>query len=237
MTGHGAPRRQEGFTLIEMMVALAVVILLIGAVAMSFGSVRKARLRKAAVQLSSSIRFGYDRAMASGRDFRLVMELGEDQTRYWLEIAQKGAVRVGKNVDRSREMRQQSQEEEEEGEAPDGTTAGGLDEDLALKRAPRPQWNRVKSRLSSTVTMKGARVTGVYLARLDEVVTEGRISLYFWRFGETERAVFYIQDDDDHEYSVLVHPLTGRAKVLKGHYELTRYEATQDDEGQEIQER
>ncbi len=232
----GESRRQAGFTLIEMMVALAVVILLIGAVAMSFGSVRKARLRKAAVQLSSSIRFGYDRALATGRDFRLVIELGDDQTRYWLEIAEKGAVRVGKDVDKSRDMRERALEEEEDAES-DGTTAGGLDEALTLKRAPKPKWTQFKSRLAKPVTIKGARVTGVYLARLDETVTEGRVSLYFWGFGQTERAVLYVEGSEDQEYSILVHPLTGRAKVIKGHYEVSRYEATQDDEGEEIQER
>ena len=156
-----AANRQGGFTLIEMMVALAVVILLIGAVAMSFGSVRKARLRKAAVQLSSSIRFGYDRALATGRDFRLVMQLGGDRTTYWLEIAEKGAVRVGKSVDKSREMRERALEEEEEQAESDGTTAGGLDEALTLKRSPKPKWSRYKSRLAAKITMKGARVTGV----------------------------------------------------------------------------
>ncbi len=227
-------RRSDGFTLIEMLVALAVVTLLTGAAVLSFRSVRRARLRRAAVQLASAIRFAYDRASAMGRDLRLVFEL--DEGRYWLEIAPKARARIGATVERNRELAEKEREEEQE--ASDGTTPGGLDEALALKRAPKPRWQRFQSRLAGEVKLpKGVRIFSVYLARLDEEVEEGRVVLHFWRQGQTERAVFRLKDREDREYTVVVHPLTGRAKVVRGHYEPPEALLRSDDEGEEVPER
>ena len=232
----GPHRSQAGFTLIEMLVTLAVVVLLMGAAVVSYRSVQRARLRKAAVQLAASIRFAYDRAAATGRDFRLVFELGEHGSRYWLEVAPKAHARIGKTVERNRELEEEEREEQREEE--DGTTAGGLDEALTLKRAAKPRWQKVRSRLAREVELpKGVRIAAVYLARLDEEVSEGRVTLYFWGQGQTERAVFWIRDREDREYTVIVHPLTGRARVVRGHYEPPEQVLRGDDEGEEVPER
>ncbi|MCD6498129.1 MAG: prepilin-type N-terminal cleavage/methylation domain-containing protein [Deltaproteobacteria bacterium] len=226
----------SGFTLIEMIVALAVVVLVIGAVVMSFASVRAARVRKATVQIAGTIRYAYDRARATGKDHRIVFVLGEDSTKYWIEIATEGHVRVGGSVDQSREMRDKRLDGDDEDQ--DGrTTAGGLDREIAVKHAPKPAWKKYKSRLSIEVTLRRVHISSIYLARLDEEVSEGEVSLYFWGNGQTEKAIIYVKDDEDREYSIVVHPLTGRAKIIRGHYDLPRGGLNQDDEGQEVQDR
>jgi len=226
----------SGFTLIEMIVALAVVVLVIGAVVMSFASVRTARLRKAAVQISGTVRYAYDRARASGRDHRIVFVLGEDSTKYWIETATEGQVRIGGTVDRSREMREARLEGDDQDQDAQ-TTAGGLDKEIAVKQAPKPAWKKYKSRLSTEVTLRRVHISSIYLARLGEEVTEGEVSLYFWGNGQTEKAIIFVTDDEDREYSIVVHPLTGRAKIFKGHYDVPRGGLNQDDEGQEIPDR
>jgi prepilin-type N-terminal cleavage/methylation domain-containing protein len=65
-TAHGhAPAR--GFTLIELMVALAIVALLTGGAVRGFRSLAKSDLRAGTAHLSGAIRYLFDRASTTGK--------------------------------------------------------------------------------------------------------------------------------------------------------------------------
>jgi prepilin-type N-terminal cleavage/methylation domain-containing protein len=228
---------QAGMTLIEMMIVLAIVLLLVVAAVFSFVMVKRERLRKAVNRVAGSVRYAYDRARATGKDHRLVFDLGEDSTRYWLEVTEKGQLLAAATAEDARK----DMDDEQEGakkDDDDDTTAGGLSKAVAAKRAPKPAWKPYKSKLSKEVTLKQYRVTSIYVARLDEEVTEGKVALYFWGNGQTERAIVYVQDKEGkNTFSLVTHPLTGKVKVYPKRYEFDRGEATQDDEGEEVKER
>jgi general secretion pathway protein H len=66
----------------------------------------------------------------------------------------------------------------------------------------------------------GIRYLGVHTEHDDQIRTKGRAYLYFWPGGGTERAVIQLARGDDDVLSVLVSPLSGRAKVQRGKIEL-----------------
>lgn len=223
-------------TLIEMMIVLAVMLLLVLAAVFSFVMVKREQLRKTVTRVAGSVRYAYDRARATGKDHRLVFELSEGSSRYWLEVSDKAELLVGATADENVKAMEEEQDPERKGD--DRTTAGGLSKEVAAKRAPKPNWRAFKSPLSKEVKMSKFRVTSIYLARLDEEVTEGKVALHFWGNGQTERAVVYVKDaEGKRTYSVVTHPLTGKVKVYPERYEFYRGQAHQDDEGQEVHER
>src|SRR5437867_86190 len=77
--------RTRGFTLIEIMVVLAIVGLLLTGVIASARSLAKTELRSASSQMASGIRYLFDRARSTGKYYRLVIDI--DANRYWAEVS------------------------------------------------------------------------------------------------------------------------------------------------------
>lgn len=69
--------RPKGFTLAEMMVAIAVIAMITGVVITAAGSTSKADLRKSSGIVSGAIRAAYDQAALSGKIWRLVFVIGD----------------------------------------------------------------------------------------------------------------------------------------------------------------
>lgn len=233
-------RPQEGMTLIEVMVVLAIMAILIVGAVLSFVAVRSAQLRRDANRVAGAIRYAFDRARATGRDHRIVFELEGDESRFWIEVAQEGGVTVGKDVTTNARMREEQLEREEERKEFGSTKEEELAEDeveVGLKKAPKPKWKAYKSPLSKKMVLTQSQISSIYVARLDETLTQGRVSLYFWGNGQTEKALFHITDREDRVYTLVTHPLTGRVKLYKGFKEVHPTDMTTDDEGDIIQER
>ena len=75
--------RAHGFTLIEIMIVVAIAALMMGGVIVAARQVARTDLRVSSSKLASAIRFLFDRARATGKHYRLVFDL--DNGRYWAE--------------------------------------------------------------------------------------------------------------------------------------------------------
>src|SRR6188768_2129630 len=82
-----APPRSttQGFTLIEVMVVLAIVGLMAMATTQGFRSLRKADLREASAQMSGAMRYLFDRASTTGKIHRIVIDM--ETGMYWAEVS------------------------------------------------------------------------------------------------------------------------------------------------------
>lgn len=230
---------QKGMTIIEIMVVLAIItILMLGAV-FSFIAVRRAHLRRDANRVAGAVRYAFDRARATGKDYRIVFELDADETRYWIEVSEEGGAMVGKDITASARMLEEELKLEEDKElfGGDGMEEQMDEREVGLKRAPRPKWKAYKSQLAPKMTLNRSRISSIYIARLDETITQGKVYLYFWGNGQTERAVIQVNDRENRVYSLVTHPLTGRVKVYQGVKEPHPREMLTDDEGLRIHER
>ncbi|MCA1664567.1 MAG: prepilin-type N-terminal cleavage/methylation domain-containing protein, partial [Myxococcales bacterium] len=76
-------RARRGFSLIEVMVVMAIVGLMMGVAAYGLRSVAKSELRSSSAKLAGAIRYCFDRAVTTGSYFRLVVDL--DGNKYWAE--------------------------------------------------------------------------------------------------------------------------------------------------------
>ena len=76
---------ERGFTLVEVMLVVAIGAVLVGLSIRGFRSVRKADLREASAQLSGAMRYLFDRASTTGKIHRIVIDM---ETRmYWAEVS------------------------------------------------------------------------------------------------------------------------------------------------------
>ncbi len=115
------------------------------------------------------------------------------------------------------------------------------EEDQAPVGSAKPQFTvlkdwRMKKKKKITFNAK-VSIVDVTTPRTVEPVEEGRAYVYFFPQGHSEPAIVHFvdrkkgeePDDDDQYYSVVLHPLTGEAKVYPCFYEIPSDFGASDD--------
>jgi general secretion pathway protein H len=222
-------RGQRGVTLIEVLVALAIAVLLSGGVYIGMGGLASARLRESSTLIAGAIRVAYNHANATSRPTRVVFDLSERT----ISIEDTEGRMLVQSGDRTGGA-QAADEIEAEVQADSESIVEGT-------RAPRPEFRPVKKLLGFNPDKPGGLKSlgdGIYFRQIEvahedaPAKGEGRVYLYFWPGGQTERAAIQLQrgnlDDvsDSDVITIMVAPLTGKVEVRGGPIEMPR---PQDD--------
>ena len=88
---------------------------------------------------------------------------------------------------------------------------------------PRASFKPLKNVVARTVKLaSGIKIASVITPRLTEAITTGVAYIYFFPQGHSEPAIVYFTEKEESEkvYSVVLHPLTGRAVVHSCEYEV-----------------
>jgi len=230
-----------GYTLLEVLAVAAIAIGLIAVSGVGIRRLRQSDLRTASAKLAGAIRFTYDRAVTTGKYYRMVIDL--DEKTYWPEVSDDRFYLV-----RGRGKQTAEEEHPDPNAAPGAPKAkasgGGLLGGLlgggsgtsgavaakvgAAKARFAPDSTSTKQR---SAPLKGITINAVWTGRLEEPVTQGRTYLYFYPEGMTERAIIHLTDSADGAFSLVVHPLTGRVQILGGKVDLPRSGGDVDDTG------
>lgn len=254
-------RRTSGFTLIEMMVAIAVIGALITAASLTVKNLTRSDLRSAARRTSAAMRFAFDRATLTGSYLRLVFDL--DKGEIWAEATEsRVALRMSKE-DLGEESKSGSKRttkkaktpllpflgsektdkaggEQPEGEmAPIGIDSKALTEeweqDLAPPEKPKPEFQALKGPGSKRIKLaRGISVSAVVTPRMTEPVEKGKAYVYFFPQGNSEPAIIHFVDRDEEYYSVVLHPVTGQAKVYPCLYRVPDDFGVSDDKRRRV---
>lgn len=217
----GCTQRERGYSLIEIMLVMAIGGLVAGGAILGFRSLVRSEIRSTATKLAAAIRYSYDRAISTGAYYRLHINF-EDNS-YRLEKADARVLlntservsRDGRGEDRDVTDRR-AQEDEQQGQA------SGLSGELLPPPSPRrPKFAAYVDSQLKPVRMSRARILDVLTPRQSEAYRSGHAYLHFFPDGHTERALIHIGPDsdspaDDEQFSLLVHSLTGRVEVLPG---------------------
>jgi general secretion pathway protein H len=250
-----APR---GFTLIELMVSIALAAVMTAIVIVTVGQVEFARLTTDASRVAGAVRYLQNLAVMNNAYYRLVIDLSNG--RYVGEEIQlaDSHCAVFKRVD----------DEDEEGAgggAPsDGPPGGGValgeaspprerpSEGAGEAQAPEPppvglggasggaagmgagvggkrQKLRKKANLLKRMELgRGVRFTGLLTEYRQDLRTEGRGSILFFPDGTIEKALVYLAKEDE-TYTVMTYPAMGMARVFPEELDQRRLEAAEGD--------
>lgn len=219
---------KRGLTLIEVLIVMAIVALIMGAVVVGSGQLASSRMRHSSTMIAGAIRVGFARASATSKSMRLVMDFTENEI--WLEEG-------------NRPMLVQSKDMSGTGGAAAATTAEkeAIAEGGRIVKgptAPRTAFTEVDAMglVASTPGKghkpleRGIKFREVQTAHDEEPRKDGRAYLYFWPGGQTERASIQLKAGEDNlerdAITLEVAPLTGKVTVKDGAVELTK---PQDD--------
>jgi general secretion pathway protein H len=213
----------EGFTLIEMIVALLIVGTMVGVAMMGVSSLTNAKLKEEAGRLASVIRACYSLAALNGRTYRLVFDL--DAGTYKPEWTENPVV-----LSDEREIVTKDGERYDPEEIAKKKNKGGRSNVLGIgnqvPRLPKPGWNKVDESDIGLVDAKDGTIRlskdvvidGVFTTHQLDVISKGKAEMHFFPQGWAERAIIYLKENSKNgeTMSVDVDPLTGRAFVTNG---------------------
>jgi len=208
-------RRQRGLTLIEVVIAVALIALLSGSLLFGRNMLVGSRMKSAATLIVSGVRFGLTRANATGRPARLVLDF--DKKLVSIEEASSSLMLREKSKDPSAGATPASSAE--------AAARAEAERIVEGPRAPRATFSKLSGVSGAIEDLSVGRPLGegVELVRVrtehdEEEVREGRAYIYFWPGGTTERAIVQLKKAGDKEaaLTVVLSPLTGRAKIEKG---------------------
>ncbi len=199
------PRRDGGFTLVELLIVLGIVSLLAALAAPALGSLTGADARKAAGELAGSMRALFDTAALRHSTCRMVLDLDH---RGWSAECAPGAAGI------ARDSRKSPDDETLEQRFPD-------EKDAELRRLlAKSAFGKYEDRLVGKRDLPGRVAFGpVHVEGRHDAIEEGNAYVYFFPGGQGQRAYVPVVDGKT-VYTVVFEPFTGRARVVVGKVEV-----------------
>ena len=187
--------KRRGFTLLEIIVVVTIIAAISALVFPRLGGRTheiQGTVRKLAV-VSRDLR---NNSKLFNATYRLVIEMNdpdgreERPHRYWVERAEGSVIRSDRDI---------NLEEREDTEDPTNAPRFSRDE-------------RIMRRVESLP--RGMVFESVEIASLNEPITSGIAYIYYRPEGFTEEAVIHIRHGERLNWTVAIHPLTGKADIL-----------------------
>jgi len=232
-------RASTGFTLIELMVALAVAGTLFAALIIGLGALTGARARQAMGELGAAARSLYDTAALTGNTCRLVFLLPRDDSSEFAYRAECANGPVTSAMDRDQEIRDatkaavEAYRKNSRGGAravdPYAPPPGSRSSSSTLLDVLDSEKVRVeKAAAFSAFTspeieprkMSGVRVS-VWTSHQKAKIVNGLAYLYFFPQGYTERAQVTVRQGKN-VWTLLISPITGRTSIVDGEPEVPK---------------
>ena len=225
-------RNQRGFTLIELIVVVAVMAVITGAVVTGVGNVRGASVQSETSKIGVAVRYLYNLTVLSGKVHRLAFDL--DKRMYW------GEEQTSDDPCQQFLLPGEGDEEEAKKAAKKKPKKGKNGKPIEEEPAKLDGgFTETKSRLLAKYTMDpGISIAGVMTSHQNEPLKKGMAYLYFFPNGSTENALIWVKgdgdaaDDDSDVMTVEVKALQGAAKLHNEKVPFERIDRSDADKGE-----
>ena len=192
---------ERGFSLVELMVVVALMGLIAAMAVPSISSVFKISLGSTTRDIATTVRYAYNAAMMTKKVHRLVYDL-KDQ-RYWVEVGPQNLLmdteETKARADRARKFSSKLTEEEEK-----------------KKKASEPAFALAPYVTRRKVDLpRGVEYEDVKTEQQKAALTEGVVYTHFFPHGIIEQTVIHLKDQSNHHATLIIAPTVGRTKVIE----------------------
>jgi prepilin-type N-terminal cleavage/methylation domain-containing protein len=190
-------RQQRGFSLIEILIVLGLVALLVTTFAAKIGKSNRS-MKRDVRYFAASMKDLRNKARMRNITYRLVINLPENKSErqsYWVETTSKRFL-VTYDED---EIKKQKENLKEGDPDPSGFD---VDKELSPK-GPQP-------------LPDGLFFSSVEIAAQQKEFTAGRLYIHFFPEGRVEEVAVHLTDGKTLQWTLAIHPLTGRVDIIDG---------------------
>lgn len=217
----GSLGRVRGMTLIEVLIVVSLIAIFAGTLLFGSGVFGGAEQRAAASLVVAGVRKGLARANATGMPVRLTLDF--ESKRVILEesssvLALRDAPLKENETAADRILAQARSESDQIVAGPTQHRADFHPLDILGNDDDQP----------GRFLGKQTTLRLVQTEHDEEPITSGRAHLFFWPGGVTERAVVQVGQGDNDGLTVVISPLTGRARIERGRIELPESSAEEE---------
>lgn len=228
-----AARRPDsaGFTIMEIMIVLAIIAMVAAGVILGFSSLSRSRLRSSAYLLAASAQRAFSYSTSRNESVRLVLDLSEGGLMF---ESTEGSVLIDKDaLEEEPEEEEETEKDDEAGGEETGTgeesgKASAFDlgvEQLAERisagfhqgEVPRykpPAFTPVADRhLTENSLEDGVKFYAVYSQLFEEEKREGKAYVYFFPDGTADHTAVQIQGKSGEIYTIEILPYSARVKI------------------------
>ncbi|MGK5085944.1 prepilin-type N-terminal cleavage/methylation domain-containing protein [Bdellovibrionota bacterium FG-2] len=188
-------KNTDGFSLVEMMIVIALIALISTFVLPNITSYFKVSLNSAAREMASTIKESYNATVITGRVHRIVYDLKENK--YWVEGGPANALMETKES-REREERRKRYAKPSDDAQP--TSSFSLASQITSKKIALP---------------RGVKFEDLITQQSPEPIKDGLAYTHFFPHGLTEKTLIHLKDESDHHLSLGVAPLVGRTDLFE----------------------
>ncbi len=186
----------RGFTLVELLVVIALIALLTLFALPSISNIFKVSLDTTTRQLASIIKEGYNSAVITGRVHRIVYDI--DNKQFWVETGPNTVL-----LD----------------------TAESKEKETIRKRFAKPNETPPPSGFDLDETVTRAKIDLPRGVEFEDIVTEqnkdpikaGSAYTHFFPHGMSEQTLIHLKDSDDHQVSLVISTLIGKTELKQGY--------------------
>lgn len=217
-------------TVIELLIALAVVGFMVVIGYMALRHVRKSALREQTIEVAAILRNAYNMSAQTGKHHRVIIDLDEQTLR--IEACDE-------EIKLRRTARDELPDPEEEAELrlEEEARARGIPMDMLEAGTPEEARKMAEAILGTTIggadckvpslpngdadgrgnmrkvqTERGIRIRRVHAQHLEEPAVDGIATINFFPLGYAEKAIVEVATEDGDQFTLLVHGLTGRVE-------------------------
>lgn len=196
----------KGFTLIEVMIAIAIIAVMAGLAAQVVGGSIRDLIKQETRYLVGTIKYAYNQAATEQIVYRLVLDF--DQNSYWLESG-------GEDFQLDTRSKEEIEKEKEEIAKEKASDLFGDDEPEEENLVPVEEFSAADTKLSKKKKFDDeVRLKGFFSVYQNEGINEGQAYIYFFPGGRTQKTMIQLSDEEEEIfYSIIVNPITGRSQV------------------------
>ena len=226
--------KQSGMSLMEVMVALALLVAMVGLAVPYLGSLMGVHVRENARKLGSTVQYLFDQAAMTGKTYRVAFNV--DRHAWWVEVntSDKDALVYKSPSDREEGEQSQAELMEELERARESGISAASKMSMPLADVVLSSFERIQDdEIKPVVLPDTVYLAGVWTPQYEDVQrpeaeppddeTKDRIAyVHLFPGGYAERAFIYLSDGDQDFYTLEVEPLTGRVRVHNEEIEVPR---------------
>ncbi len=188
--------RSNGFSLIEMLIVIALMAVIALVAAPSISSVLRVSLNSATRELASVIKEAYNSAVVTGKVHRVVYDLRKQQ--YWVE---RGPATLLLDTTESKEREERRKRFAKPDDKPPPSVFA-LDKTVTRSKKDLP---------------RGVTYEDILTQQYPEPVTEGVVYTHIFPHGLAEQTIIHLTDVGKKRISLVITPLVGKTDLYEGY--------------------